>query len=195
MMEQLFEYINRYAPGGISREEFEIVKGYFTHKKLRKRQYFLQEGEVCKYFGFILKGAMRHYTVDDRGTEHIVQLAVEDWWVGDRESYTLFTPSIYNIDAWEDTELLIISRQDVLELHKHSPSFVDTVKVMDDKNNIANQRRINGSISATAEKRYVDFISCYPSLLERFPQHTIASYLGITKDTLSRIKRQLLQKK
>lgn len=193
-MKQLFDYINSYSPTGISEDDFEIIKRYFTHKRLRKKQYFLQEGDVCKHFGFILKGAMRQYTIDDKGAEHIVQLAVENWWVGDRESYTMSTPSIYNIDAWEDTELLLISRQDVLELFQHCPAFVETVKVMDDRNNIANQRRITSTISASAEKRYTNFISCYPNLLERFPQHTIASYLGITKDTLSRIKRQLLQK-
>ncbi|MES2485773.1 MAG: Crp/Fnr family transcriptional regulator [Bacteroidota bacterium] len=193
-MKQLFDYINKHSPNGISENDFEIVKGYFTYKRIRKKQYLLQEGDVCKYFGFILNGAMRQYTIDDKGVEHIVQLAVENWWVGDRESYIMFTPSVYNIDAWEDTELLLISRQDVLELHKHCPAFVETVKVMDDRNNIANQRRITSSISASAEKRYTNFIACYPNLLERFPQHIIASYLGITKDTLSRVKRQLLNK-
>jgi CRP-like cAMP-binding protein len=193
-MNQLFDYINSYSPNGISKDDFEIVKGFFSHKKLRKKQYFLQEGNVCRHFGFILKGAMRQYSIDDKGTEHIVQLAVENWWVGDRESYTMFTPSRYNIDAWEDTELLLISRHDVLELFQRCPAFAETVRIMDDRNSIANQRRITSSISSSAEKRYADFITCYPNLLERFPQHTIASYLGITKDTLSRVKRQLLQK-
>jgi len=191
-MDQLFDYINSYSPNGISEDDFEMIKSYFTRKRLRKKQYFLQQGDVCTHFGFILKGAMRQYTIDDKGTEHVVQLAVENWWAGDRESYTMSTPSAYNIDAWEDTELLLISRQDVLELFQRCPAFVETVKVMDDRNNIANQRRITSSISASAEKRYADFIFCYPSLLERFPQHTIASYLGITKDTLSRVKRKLL---
>jgi len=193
-MDQLFDYINRYAPNGISKEDFEVVKGFFTSKRLRKRQYFLQEGDVCKHFGFILKGAVRQYTIDDKGNEHIVQLAVENWWVGDRESYTMGTPSLYTIDAWEATDLLLISRQDVLELLQRCPAFSDMVKIMDDRNHIANQRRIASSISASAEKRYTDFLSSYPNLVERFPQHIIASYLGITKDTLSRVKRQLLLK-
>lgn len=193
-MEQLFDYINSYSPNGISAEDFEIIKSYFTHKRLRKRQYFLQEGDVCRHFGFILKGAMRQYTVDDKGTEHIVQLSVENWWSGDRESYIMFTPTIYNIDAWEDTDMLLISRPDVLELIQRCPAFSEALKVMDDRNNIANQRRITSSISSSAEKKYTDFVASYPGLLERFPQHMIASYLGITKDTLSRVKRQLLQK-
>jgi len=193
-MNQLLDYINKYSENGISENDFEMIKTYFTRKKLRKKQYFLQEGEICKYFGFILKGSMRQYSIDDKGTEHILLLAVENWWIGDRESYTMFTPSAYNIDAWEDTELLIISRDDVLELFQRCPAFAETVRVMDDKNSIANQRRITSSISASAEKRYTDFITCHPNLAERFPQHIVASYLGITKDTLSRVKRQLLHK-
>lgn len=193
-MERLFDYINKYSPGGITAGDFEIFISYFTPKKIRKRQYFLQEGDVCKYFGFIVSGAMRQYYIDDKGAEHIVQLAVENWWVGDRESWTLFTPSIYNIDAWEDTDLLIITRANALELLKKFPAFAETTRVMDDKNNIANQKRITSTISSASEKRYTDFAECYPELLARFPQHLIASYLGITKDTLSRVKRQLLRK-
>lgn len=193
-MEQLYDYINSHSASGMSRQEFELFKSYFTHKKLRRKQYFLQEGDICKYFGFIVSGSMRQYSVDDKGGEHIIQLAIENWWVGDRESWTMSTPSMYNIDAWEDTELLLLSHDTALELLQRFPAFAETKKVMDDRNNIANQRRITSAISATAEKRYTTFVECYPSLLERFPQHMIASYLGIAKDTLSRIKRQLLQK-
>lgn len=193
-MDQLFAYINSYAQHGISAKDFEIFKTYFTYKKIRKKQYFLQEGDVCRYFGFILKGAMRQYLIDDKGTEHIIQLSVENWWVGDRESWTMFSPSRYNIDAWEDTELLLITRAGTLELLERFPAFRDMTTALDERNNIANQRRITSSISGSAEKRYTDFVSCYPNLVERFPQHIIASYLGITKDTLSRVKRQLLQK-
>ena len=137
---------------------------------------------------------MRQYTVDDKGTEYIVRLGIENWWMGDRESYVMQTPSDYNIDAWEDTQMLLINRNETLELIKTVPAFCEMVHQMDDRNHIANQKRINSTISSTAEKRYTDFIALYPDLLERFPQHIIASYLGISKDTLSRVKRQVLQK-
>lgn len=193
-MKQLFDYINRYAPKGISEEDFEILKGYFIPKQIRKKQYFLQDGDVCKYFAFIVNGAMRQYFIDDKGIEHIVQLSVENWWIGDRESWTMGTPSRYNIDAWENTELLLMTRASAMELMERSPAFHAMASAMDERNNIANQRRITSSISGSAEQRYTDFLSCYPNLVERFPQHIIASYLGITKDTLSRVKRQLLQR-
>jgi len=137
---------------------------------------------------------MRQYSVDEKGTEHIVRLGVEGWWMGDRESWVMETPSLYSIDAWEDTEMLLVTRPDILELLKHVPLVSEMMRQLDERNNIANQRRLTSSISSTAEKKYTDFADCHPALLERFPQHIIASYLGITKDTLSRVKRQLLHK-
>ncbi len=193
MYDSFFEYLKKFSPDPLSEDEKELFKQAFSPFKLRKRQYFLQAGNQCKHFAFITKGAMRQYTVDDKGTEHIARLGIENWWMGDRESFIMFTPSAYNIDAWEDTEMLIISRPAVLELKK-IPAFAEMMHTLDERNNIANQRRITSSISSSAEKRYTDFVECNPELLMRFPQHVIASYLGISKDTLSRVKRQLLQK-
>lgn len=189
-MESLTAYIHRYSTSPLSKEDCEVVKSYFIQKKLRKRQYFLQEGEVCKYFAFIVKGATRQYLVDEKGAEHYIQLAVEDWWVGDRESWVMSTPSKYNIDAWEDSELLLITRNDVMKLIALFPAFEEMVRKMDERNSIASQKRIAAAISFTAEKRYHDFAAEYPELLQRFPQHIIASYIGISKDTLSRLRKQ-----
>lgn len=194
MHEAFFDYLKRMVPGNIPEVQKLLLKNALIPSKLRKRQYFLQEGDRCKNFAFIVKGAMRQYTVDDKGIEHIIRLGVEGWWMGDRESWVMDTPSIYNIDAWEDCEMLLMSRTNALELLKKLPSFVELTRVLDERNNIANQRRLISSISGGAEKRYTDFIACYPELLERFPQHVIASYLGITKDTLSRVRRQIMQK-
>ena len=194
MFEQLFKYINNYTSTPLSETEFELIKAAFIPKKLKRRQFFLQEGDLCKYFAFIVNGAMRQYLIDDKGIEHIVHLGIENWWVGDRESWVMLTPSIYYIDAWEDTELLLITRADTLKLVKQFPAFDEMVRGMDERNNISTQRRITSSISLTAEKRYVDFASSHPDFLQRFPQHIIASYLGITKDTLSRVRKQALRK-
>jgi CRP-like cAMP-binding protein len=192
MYDALFDYIQKFGSAPMTADEQEQYRQAFTPFKLRRRQYFLQEGNQCRYFAFIFKGAMRQYTVDDKGSEHIVRLGIENWWMGDRESWIMNTPSIYNIDAWENTEMLIISRPNALAL-MNIPAFCMMLRQLDDNNNIANQRRITAAISASAEKRYADFAACYPALLERFPQHVIASYLGFTKDTLSRIKSKLLK--
>jgi CRP-like cAMP-binding protein len=189
MHETLFNYINNYASIPLNEEEKAIIEATFQPKSLRKRQYFLQEGDVCKYGGFLVKGAMRQYTVDDKGVEHMVQLFIENYWVSDRESMSMLTPSIYNIDAWEDSELLITTRAGFLDLRKRVPSFAETLTVMDERHAIASQRRLNSTLSNSAEKRYEEFVNNYPQFLQRFPQHLIASVLGITKETLSRIRK------
>ena len=190
MHENLLAYINHYSKIPLSSEEEALVIATFQPKKLRKKQYFLQEGDVCKYASFVVKGAMRQYSVDDKGIEHIVHLFIENYWASDRESTIMLTPSKYNIDAWEDTELLIITRAEMLDLMEKIPALVEMIRLMDERNAIANQRRLSSTISNSAEKRYEEFVENHPQFIQRFPQHIIASYLGITKETLSRIRKQ-----
>ena len=194
MHEVLFGYLKKFKSEPLTEEEKELIRQVFIPFKLRKKQFLLQAGDHCKNFAIVIKGAMRQFSVDDKGVEHIVRLGVEDWWMGDRESWVMGTPSIYNIDAWEHTEMLLVSRAGILDLLNKTPFIYEMMRQLDERNNIANQRRLTSSISATAEKKYADFASCYPGLVERFPQHVIASYLGMSKDTLSRLKRQLLRK-
>jgi len=193
MHENLFAYINQHIASPLTSEEQALIAATFQPKKLRKKQYFLQEGDVSKYAGFIVKGAMRQYSVDDKGVEYIVHLFIENYWANDRESSTMLTPSKYNIDAWEDTEMLIVTRAEMLDLMEKIPALVQMTRVMDERNAIANQRRLSSTISNTAEKRYEEFAAHHPQFIQRFPQHLIASFLGITKETLSRIRKQGLK--
>ncbi|AZA84314.1 cyclic nucleotide-binding protein [Chryseobacterium lactis] len=193
MHESLINYIQRHSAQSLSEADIEFIKSVFIPKKIRKRQYFLQAGEVCKYSAFIVKGAMRQYSVDEKGVEHVVRLSLEDWWVVDRESFTMLIPSAFNIDAWEDTEVLLVSKADSVELMK-IPAFNEMARVLDDKHSFSSQKRINAFISQSAEQRYIDFLTTYPAFLQRFPQHLVASYLGITKETLSRIRTQMVRK-
>jgi len=194
MHDALIKYINQYAATALTENEIQTIEEVFVPKKIRKRQYFLQEGEVCKYTGFIIKGAMRQYRVDDKGAEHIIRLFIENWWVSDRESYTMLTPSIYNIDAWEETDLLLLTRADYLNRLSSIPAIVEMSRKMDENYAIASQKRLNATISLSAEQRYADLARAYPEFLQRFPQHIIASYLGITKETLSRIRSHTVKK-
>ena len=193
MHDSLIQYINLRASQPLTKQEVEKIKAVFQPKKLRKKQYFLEEGNVCKYGGFIVKGAMRQYSVDDKGVEHIVQLYIENYWASDRESAIMLTPSKYYIEAWEDTELLIITRAEMLDLIQKIPSIAQMTRLMDERSFIASQRRLNSTISNTAEKRYKEFADNHPQFIQRFPQHFIASFLGITKETLSRIRNQTLK--
>ena len=194
MHESLIKYINSYISTPLNDSEVALIQDTFVPKKIRKKQYFLQEGQVCKHAAFIVKGAMRHYNIDDKGVEHIVRLSIENWWAVDRESFVMLTPSVYNIDAWEDAEVLLVTKSDSLELLDQIPILAQWTRKLDENHAFATQRRLSASISFSAEKRYSDFANTYPEFLQRFPQHMIASYLGITKETLSRIRHQSAKK-
>jgi CRP-like cAMP-binding protein len=190
MYDAFFDYLSKFSSEPLSDDDKALIKRTFIPSKLRKRQFMLQAGDQCKYFAFIVKGAMRMYSVDDKGTEHIVRLGVENWWMGDMESFVMSLPSPYHIEAWEHCELLYITREGATDLQKKVQAFCEMKQQLDERNHMANNRRLVSAISATAGKRYTDFIECYPELYKRFPQHILASYLGINKDTLSRVKRQ-----
>ncbi|TDO22730.1 Crp/Fnr family transcriptional regulator [Pedobacter duraquae] len=193
MHQQLLNYINSHGTLQLTSAEEELVKAAFQPKKLRKKQYFLHEGDVCKHSAFVVKGAMRQYSVDEKGVEHVVHLFIENYWASDRESMIMLTPSVFNIDAWEDSEILMITRAEMLDLMFKIPAMVEMIRLMDERNAIANQRRLNSTISASAEKRYEEFASNHPQFIQRFPQYLIASFLGITKETLSRIRKQAIR--
>ena len=193
MYNNLLAYINQHAALPLTNDEEALIVAAFQPKKLRKKQYFLEEGNVCKNVGFIVKGATRQYSIDEKGVEHIVYLCIEDYWVSDRESAIMLTPSKYNIDAWEDTELLVAPVVNMRDLIEKIPSFGQMTRLMDQRSFIASQRRLNSTISNSAEKRYEEFLENYPQFIQRFPQHLIASFLGITKETLSRIRKQAIK--
>lgn len=175
--------------------EKELAKTFFLPKKLRKRQYLLQEGDVCKYVAFVEKGMLRSYTVDEKGVEHIIQFAFEGWWIGDQYSFLTGEPSQYNIDALEDCELLLLSRPAEEQLMEQVPKMERYFRMLLQNSLIATQRRLIGSLSHPAEKRYTELIQSCPTIPQRVPQHMMASFLGITPETLSRIRKQASQRK
>ncbi|WP_192348557.1 Crp/Fnr family transcriptional regulator [Algoriphagus sp. Y33] len=193
-MKSLHNYFNRYTSTLISDSEFEYILSHFIYKKLKRRQHLFLQGEIFQNMAFIVKGAMRKYFIDEKGIDHVVDLYIENWWAGDRESFVTSVPSMYNIDAWEDCELLLISRENTLKLCRECPVFNEFILKLDERNNIAAQKRITSSISLTAENRFADFVERHPYFMQRFPQHVIASYLGISKDTLSRVRKKYLNK-
>jgi CRP-like cAMP-binding protein len=195
MYESLFTYIKDRSKTPLSEKEVALIKSVFVPKKIRKRQYLLQAGEVCKYTAFIVKGAMRQFRVDDQGIEHIIRFSLETWWAVDRESFAMLVPSAYNIDAWEDTDVLALTKSDSEKLNS-VPAWLEMRIRIDENYSFASQKRLNASISLTAEQRYEELQKQYPEFIQRFPQHQIASYLGITKETLSRIRmrKQVVKK-
>jgi CRP-like cAMP-binding protein len=189
MYEPLFDYIERYSKSELSPEEKTMIQSLLLPKKLRKKQYFLEEGNACPYTGFILNGATRMFSVDNHGIEYILQLAIENWWVVDRQSFINQTPSKYYIEAWENTELLVLPRPN-LDSFLEIPAIKAMFWKMSENNHIASQKRVDDAISLNALERYESFVKLYPEMIQRFPLHQIASYLGISRETLSRIRKQ-----
>ena len=179
----------------ISEDEFEFCKTLFIPKKLRKRQYLLQEGDVCRYTAFVEKGMLRTFTVDDKGNEPILQFSMEGWWVTDLYSFLADEPSRYNIEALEDCELLLITKPSWNILLEKVPAFERYFRILIQNNLIATQRRLISSMTETAEEQYTKLIASFPTCLQRVPQHMIASFLGITPETLSRIRSQMAARK
>lgn len=196
MYTQLRAYISKNSSSIISDEDFKIIQQAFIPKTVKKKQYLLHEGSVCKYMSFIVKGTMRQYTIDAKGIEHIVRFGIENWWISDRDSFTNLTPSKYYIDAIEDTELLVTTNENLFKLRAGSVQFNKMCQNLDEKHYSASQERIQAIISYTAEEKFVHLMNSYPSFIHRIPQAMLASYLGITPETLSRIRKQItLQKK
>jgi CRP-like cAMP-binding protein len=189
MFELLFQKFDEKI--SLSEEEKQLSQNFFIAKKLRKRQYLLQQGDVCKYIAFVEKGLLRSYTVDDKGAEHIIQFAFEGWWISDQFSFLTGKPSEYNIEAMEDCELLLLSKQAEEEMMEKIPKLERFFRILLQNNLIGMQKRLASSLSHNAEERYNELIKeCPTTLPQRIPQHMLASFLGITPETLSRIRRQ-----
>jgi CRP-like cAMP-binding protein len=175
----------------------EVLKDIISKQKrmhLQKAAFLLQEGEICKHSFYVEKGLLRYYSIDEKGKEHIIQFAPEGWFVGDRESMFFNRPSQFFIQALEDSNVVMIDDDLICTLSKADETFAVF------NNNLLHnhirqlQHRINMLLGATAEERYLDFIKTYPDILLRVPQTMVASYLGITPESLSRVRKELAAK-
>jgi CRP-like cAMP-binding protein len=192
MYELFFQSLNEKVSFTV--EEQEIIKTFLKPKKLRKKQYLLQEGDVCKVIAFVEKGVLRAYSVDENGDEHIIQFALEGWVISDLYSFLTMEPATYNIDALEDAELVLISKLAHEELLKTFPKYETFTRLQITGAYLAMQRRLTSIIGSSVEERYAYFTSLYPNIVQRVPQHMIASYMGLTPETLSRIRRRISNK-
>jgi len=192
MFSLLRAHIEKRVP--LTDEEFSISAKYFVPKSLKKHQFLLNEGDVCKNLGFVNNGCLREYTIDSKGTEHIIQFAIEDWWVSDLHSFLSGLPATYNIDAIQDSEVLLLEKSAREELLDNCPKMERFFRLLLESNYVATHNRINDTLSTSAEERYLKFIKTYPKLFEQVPQNQIASYLGITPQSLSRIRKEITQK-
>lgn len=187
----LISYFNQFLP--LTEEEEAIVAEVFTERKVRRRQYILQEGDVCKHNTFVVSGCFRMYTVDDKGKEHNLQFAIEQWWIGDIGSFHSEKTSKLYIEALENAIILQCNKEDQLKLFVDYPKFNQIFRVLAENAMVSLQKRILQNISSTAEERYLDFVAHYPHFFNRISNVQIASYLGVTPEFLSTIRKKLSQ--
>ena len=193
MFELLNKKINELVP--ITDEEFNYLKTLLILKRLRKRQDLLQEGDICRYQAFVVKGMLRSFTVDEKGNEHILQFASEGWWIADLSSFLTGEPSRFNIETLEDAELLLFDKPSWNQSMQEIPALEHFFRILIQNHLIATQKRLMQSLTETAEEKYLKFEQTYPDCVQRVPQHMIASYLGISRETLSRLRKQLADRK
>jgi CRP-like cAMP-binding protein len=164
-------------------------------KSLKRKELLQEEGVVCKYSAFVVDGALKSFTVDEEGKEHILSFAIPDWWISDMYSLLSQKPGILNIEAIADAEVMVLSRENQQKLYREVPKFERFFRILVENSLVANQQRVIDNLSASAEDRYLRFIKKYPSIPSCVPQHNIASYLGITPEFLSKIRARLAKRK
>jgi CRP-like cAMP-binding protein len=186
MFDLIIKNISRFIT--LTPEEQQYFISILKVKKLKKKQYLLQEGDTVRHEYFVNKGCLRTYSIDEKGQEHIIQFAIEDWWTGDMYSFLTQTPARYTIDAIEDSELLCLEKNALEELYIKVPKFEKFFRHLLQNAFVSMQERITANLSQPADERYCTFINKYPDMEKRLPLKQIASYLGITPESLSRIR-------
>jgi CRP-like cAMP-binding protein len=192
MVEPFFDYLR--AKLTINDLQLAQLQPFLKIRHFEKGQVMLQVGEVCQYGGFVLKGCLRSYVIDAKGKEHIIQFAPENWWIAEQISLFKKEPAIFYIDAVEATDLVAIDQAFFEELDRIIPDMPKMMSGLQLNSLRTFQKRLISHLSETGEQRYLSFINTYPSLSLRLPLWMIASYLGLTPESLSRIRKELMEK-
>ncbi|MER0438492.1 Crp/Fnr family transcriptional regulator [Emticicia sp. W12TSBA100-4] len=191
MQESIQNYISRFV--SLTPEELSVVENCMQLREFPRKTMLLNAGDVCNFEAYVLKGCIREYFIDHKGQELTLEFAVEDWWVSDITSFENQTPSIMYIETLEDCELLVLSRASKDELLARVPKLERMFRLMIQRHLSVLQKRLFRTVSYTAMDKFEEFLRRYPSLPQRVPQHYIASYLGITPEFLSKLRKRQMK--
>lgn len=191
-IETLFASFDKYLP--LDEAERADLSPRVIERNIKRRQFILQEGEICKHYTFVAAGCFKKFYVDDKGTEHNLQFIAEDDWIMEIDSFFGEKPSRVYIEAIEPSVILQLNKKDLIELYMNNPKFGRVFRVIVETRLVELENRVLQSISSTAEERYLSFLSQYPHLSSRLPNTQIASYLGITPEFLSKVRKDLSKK-
>ena len=172
-------------------DEIEYFNTLLQYKEVPKKTFLLQEGEICNFEAYILKGCIRKYYINENGFEVIVQFAVEDWWISDIASFHEKKPSQLFIETLEDCQLLVLTPETKEMLLQKVPKFERIFRLLIQRNLSAMQNRLIDTIAKSAQEKYLEFLKLYPTITQRVAQHYIASYLGISAEFLSKVRTKL----
>ena len=178
----------------IPKEAITTCSGFYVSKKVAKNEFGVREGEICLDTFFVEKGLLRMFSLDKNGKEHVIQFAPENWLISDRSSLNFNEKSKFYIEAIEDTEVFILGNDFFTKMIENYPHIAERNDLLLQKHIRNLQNRVNSLLADTAEERYMNFIKMYPDILLRVPQWMVASYLGITPESLSRVRKSLANK-
>ena len=179
----------------LSTAEEVFFTSLLQHSKLKRREFLLHEGDICRYIVFVVSGCLKVYSIDKKGTEHVLNFAPPDWWTADLASLVSQKPGNTNIVAIEDSEFYMLVKSDQEILYREVPKFERFFRILTENSLVGYRQRVIDSISLIAEEQYKKFCLKYPTLLNRLPQKEIAAYLGVTPEFLSKMKAQMFRKK
>lgn len=191
--ELLLQHISKHIHLTSGEESFLL--SILHSKKIKKKHFLLQEGEVNRFTAFVTSGILRIYSIDKNGFEHILQFAPAGWWIGDMKSMLTQQPATLTIDAVEDSEVLLIHKPDLDKLFSTVPQFERYFRILAENSIAAHQQRLVSNLSLPAADRYNTFCQLYPSLIQKLPQKMVASYIGVTPEFLSKLLSNLSEKK
>lgn len=189
MHDLLFQYTKQFIT--ISEDDFQNFVKYFEVRSFKKKDFALKEGEYCNFEGFVIDGCFKVYFLNEQGNEQILYFAIKDWWITDLDSLINNVPSTLSIEALEDSTILFISKKNKEYLYRTMPQIEKLFRIMNQKSSASLQRRILSLMNKTADKRYLEFLDKYPTLEQRLNQQQVASYLGISHEFLSKIRKKI----